>query len=443
MKKVMLWWIVVSLYASICYSSENNTTSYTLDNGLKLIIREDHRTPAAIAQIWYHVGSAQESLGSTGIAHALEHMMFQGTPTHPRGQFAETIHRLGGRFNAFTSYDMTVYHALVTANALPQSLELEADRLQHLNLWDENFEKELQVVIEERRLRVEDDPQQLFSERFFAEVLTANPYQNPVIGWQHDLDNLTTTDLRTFYNTWYAPNNATLIIVGDVNTKDMLTLVKKLFGKIPAKPVPTKKPVTLLRAFGEKRLQMNIPAKVPYVSLAYEVPTYPNHKTPRDIAALTLISVILDGDASSRLTQKLLREKALAASVRTEYDPLMRFPSLFILSATPSGSHTVAELEQALLEEINQLQHIPVTDKELQRAKTLWLANTTYTSDSVDQQALKIGAWENLGLPWETADTFDALLQTITPNDIQAVAQQYLGPNNRSVGFLNPASQGT
>jgi zinc protease len=338
---------------------------------------------------------------------------------------------------------MTVYHALVTANALPKSLELEADRLQHLNLWDENFEKELQVVIEERRLRVEDDPQQRFSERFFAEVLTANPYQNPVIGWQHDLDNLSTTDLRTFYNTWYAPNNATLIIVGDVNTKDMHALVQKFFGKIPAKPVPAKKPVVLLRAFGEKRLTMNIPAQVPVISLAYEVPTYATHKTPRDIAALSLTAIILDGDASSRLTQKLLREKNLAASVRVEYDQLMRFPTLFTFSATPSGSHTLAELEQALLEEISLLQQTPVTDKELQRAKTLWLANTTYTSDSVDQQALKIGVWENIGLPWETADTFDALIQTITPNDIQAVAQQYLGPNNRSVGFLIPASQGT
>ena len=415
-----------------------STKSYELDNGLRLIVREDHRAPVIVSQIWYKVGAAKEPLGLTGISHALEHMMFQGTPKYPDDQFLKKIHRAGGSFNASTEYDWTNYYEVLSKEHLALSFELEADRMQNLNLHDQNFKKELQVVIEERRLRVEDHPSQVMQERFYAHALLANPYQNPVIGWQEDLDHMTVPDLRRWYDAWYAPNNAVLVVVGDVESEAVYQLAQKIFGAIPKKPLPEVKPTVALTTLGEKRLEVRIPAEVPMIALGYPVPTYATTRDLKETAALMMACMILDGGSSGRLTKKLIRTTEIAAGVEVQYAYQMQYPNIFSVMAAPTPGHSLAELEAALKAELADLQATLVSAEELTRAKTLWRTQETYAADSMMAQAGSIGMWEVRGLSWEMEEKLNAAMAAVSALDIQDVARRYLMADRVTVGLLVP-----
>ncbi|MDH4150330.1 MAG: insulinase family protein, partial [Betaproteobacteria bacterium] len=243
-----------------------------LDNGLRIVVKTDRRAPVVVSMVWYRIGSMDEHNGVTGVAHVLEHMMFKGTKTVPAGEFSRLIAAAGGRDNAFTSRDYTGYFQTLHKSALPLSFRLEADRMVNLVLDREEVARELKVVMEERRWRTDDRPRSLVYERLIASSLAVHPYRNPIIGWMNDLEHLTIDDIREFYDKWYAPNNATVVVVGDVEPAEVFALAEKYFGAIPHKVLPSRKPQTEPPQLGVKRLTVKAPAELPYVLMAYQVP---------------------------------------------------------------------------------------------------------------------------------------------------------------------------
>ena len=339
-----------------CYAA-GNVQRYTLDNGLKIIVKEDHRAPVAVSMVWYNIGSADELSGLTGVSHVLEHMMFKGTPKFGLGVFSKTIASLGGQDNAFTNYDYTAYFEKIAASELPVALEMEADRMQNLLLNPDEFSKEIKVVQEERRMRTDNSPEGLTIERYLATSHLIEPYHHPVIGWMNDLKNMRMEDVLSWYRNFYAPNNATLVVVGDVNPDKVYELAKLYFGNIEKKPQYTRKNQTEPPTLGAKTVKVNAVAKVPMLMIGYPVPSVSTAKIAYEPYALEVIGSILDAGESGRLTSHLVRGSQIAGSVRVYYDLYMRYQTEFSLLATPSQSHTIAELINSLIKEINRLKN--------------------------------------------------------------------------------------
>ncbi len=413
---------------------------YRLDNGLKIIVKVDRRAPVAVSQIWYRVGASYETTGNTGLSHMLEHMMFKGTEKHGPGEFSRLMSENGASENAFTGVDYTSYFQQLESSRLALSFELEADRMRNLNLLQEEFDKEQQVVLEERRNRTDDDPMSAFSERFRATAYVNSPYRNPIIGWQTDIEQLTLADLTQWYQQWYAPNNATLVVVGDVDPEQVYELAKHYFGVLKPSPVTVLKPRPEVPQLGTKRLQVKLPAKLPVLKMGYKVPSLATAK-PEDrweTYALEILAEVLDGDDSARLSKHLIRGEELAVSAGAGYDITARLTTLFSFSGIPAEGHTVAELEHAFYTEIEQLKATPVTPEELTRIKNQLRANEVYESDSMFYQGMRIGMMETIGLEWELLDAYLDNISAVTPEQIQAVAQKYLRDEYLTVGVLEP-----
>ncbi len=434
----LLSFVTLTLFAVPAIATPPEVQQRTLANGLKVIVKEDHRAPVVTSQVWYAVGSANEYSGLTGISHVLEHMMFQGTPEHPGGEFSRIIAEQGGNENAFTSRDYTAYYQNLERSRLPIAFELEADRMQHLALLDEAFNKELKVVMEERRLRTEDQPNTQMAEQFNAVAWQASPYHNPVIGWMDDIQNLSVAELREWYRAWYAPNNATLVVVGDVTPAEVFTLAERYFGPLPRRETPKLKPRTEPEQKGERRVTVQAPAELPSLLLGYKVPTLATASEPWEAYALEVLAGVLDGDDSARLTRELVRGKALAAGIGAGYDLYSPREGLLQVSGTPSSGHTVAELEQAILQQLDQLKREPVAVEELERIKAQVMADEVYKKDSLFAQATEIGQLETIGLGWQVGEGHLAQIRAVTPEQIQQVAQRYLVDRTLTVATLDP-----
>ena len=352
---------------------------FKLSNGMKVIVQEDHRAPVVVSQVWYRAGSLDEVNGKTGVAHVLEHMMFKGTKSVPAGQFSRLIAAAGGKENAFTGTDYTCYFQQLEKSHLPLSMKLEADRMANLQITNAEFAKEIKVVMEERRWRTEDKPQSKVNEQFQSTTFNAHPYGRPVVGYMNDLENMTATDAREWYNTWYAPNNATLVVVGDVKTQEVLKLAKQYFGVLKPKVLPTRKPQTEPAQIGERRVVIKAPGKLPYLIMGFHVPTVQDKPTTAEQAwepyALDVLAGVLSGNDSARLNQKLVRETAIAVDVGAGYDSTSRGrEALFELVGTPSEGKTVAELEAALMAQVELIKTSGVTQSELDRVKAAVIA---------------------------------------------------------------------
>ncbi|HVL00732.1 MAG TPA: pitrilysin family protein, partial [Dongiaceae bacterium] len=308
----------------------DRTFTHTLDNGLKIIVREDHRAPVMVSQVWYKVGSTYETPGLTGISHVLEHMMFKGTPKVPSGEFSKIVANYGGSENAFTTYDYTGYYQLMSARNLPLSIELEADRMQNALIPDGEFTKELQVVKEERRLRTDDDPNSLAYERFMATAFLSSGYHNPIIGWMHDIDRITAADVRVWYKQWYTPNNAILIVVGDVQAQQVFELAARYFGPIPRREVPKPQVNREVAGLGERRTTVELPAKLPALFVGYNVPGI-NTGDENEVYALRMLAGVLDGGYSARIETDLVRRQQIAASAGAGYSGFSLGDTLFYL----------------------------------------------------------------------------------------------------------------
>jgi zinc protease len=412
---------------------------FKLDNGLKLIVQEDHRSPVVVSQVWYRAGSLDEVNGKTGVAHVLEHMMFKGTKNVPAGQFSRQIAAAGGKENAFTSTDYTCYFQQLEKSHLPLSFKLEADRMQNLQLTDEEFAKEIKVVMEERRWRTDDKPQSKVSEAFQGTLYHAHPYSRPVIGFMNDLENMTAEDAREWYRNWYAPNNATLVVVGDVQAEEVFKLAKQHFGKLKAKVLPVRKPQVEPGQIGERRVVVKAPAKLPYLLMGYHVPALTNPETDWEPYALEVLAGVLSGNPAARLNQRLVRETQLAIDASAGYDLLARGrQSVFALDATPSEGKTVAELEAALLQQVENIKASGVTVEELERVKAGVIAADVYKRDSMFYQGMQIGTIETIGFPWKILEDYPNKLRAITPEQVQAVAKKYLLKDNLTIATLDP-----
>lgn len=419
--------------------ADANIQEFKLDNGMRVIVQEDHRSPVVVSQVWYRAGALDEVNGKTGVAHVLEHMMFKGTKKVKAGQFSRIIAAAGGRENAFTGMDYTCYFQQLEKSQLPLSLRLEADRMANLNLTQEEFAKEIKVVMEERLWRTDDKPQSMVNEQFQAAAYNAHPYGRPIVGWMNDLENMKVEDARDWYKTWYAPNNAILVVVGDVKAQEVLKLARQNFGPIKPHALPARKPQAEPQQIGERRVVVKAPAKLPFIMMGYHVPVLQDPDKDWEPYALEILAGVLDGNASARLNQSLVREQQIAVDVGAGYDSVSRGrQSLFELQGTPSEGKTVADLEAALLQQVEKIKEAGVTAEELQRVKAQVIAADVYQRDSMFYQAMQIGQLEIAGFSWKLLKDYPAKLGAITPEQVQEVAKKYLNKDNLTIAVLDP-----
>lgn len=426
--------VLLSALLSVPSTATTPVREELLSNGLKVLLVEVPKAPVVTVQIWYRVGSRNEMMGRTGLSHMLEHMMFKGTTKYPKGTFSRTIRKNGGNDNAFTSQDYTAYFENLSADRLELALELEADRLEGLVLNEKEFQLEREVVKEERRLRTEDDPQAFLAESLFAQVFAVHPYHWPIIGWFPDLNSMTLEDLQRHYDTYYSPNNATLVIVGDIKGDKLLPTIKRIFEPLPRGPAPPKPIAVEPEQRGERRFIMKRDAQVPFVMAGYRVPNYTND----DAYPLTILESILSQGKSSRLYRSLVYKQKLALAVGAEYSLLQADPELFYCFAVVQPGRKVEEVEQSIYREIERLQNEPVTEQELQRAKNQVEASYTFGQDSNFRQAMLLGQAETVGAGWRHVDAYLEKVRTVTAEDVRRVARRYFVEDTRTVGILIP-----
>jgi zinc protease len=434
----LAWLMASCLFSSVAVAASSQVHEYRLDNGMKLVVKEDHRAPVVVSQVWYKVGSSYETEGYTGLSHVLEHMMFKGTKQRGPGEFSRIIAENGGSENAFTSRDYTAYFQRLEKSRLPVAFELEADRMRNLRLDAAEFAKEVKVVMEERRLRTEDSATALTFEQFNAVAFLNSPYRSPIIGWMDDLEGLHVEDLQKWYQQWYAPNNAVLVVAGDVNPDEVLKLAQRRYGVLTASDIQPTKPRREIEQLGIRRLVVKAPAEVPYIIMGYKVPVLLTAKEDWEPYALEVLAGILDGGDSARFSRDLVRGKQIAVSAGAGYDLNDRQQSLLLLDGSPAKGYDMAALETALRAEITKLQNTPITNEELERVKAQVLADHVYQEDSVFYQAMQIGTLEAVGLGWQKMDEYLPRIQAVTAEQVQAVARKYLIDDHLTVAVLDP-----
>lgn len=428
------------LIASHCLIAPAGANPFdrTLANGMKVIVKEDHRAPVVATMVWYRAGSVDEVNGKTGVAHVLEHMMFKGTSDVPPGEFSRRIARAGGRDNAFTSRDHTAYFQQLHKTQLPLALKLEADRMVNLQLTAEEFAKEIKVVMEERRLRTDDQSASRLFEQLMATVYTAHPYRTPIIGWMNDLENMTVEDAREWYQRWYAPNNAILVVAGDVDAQEVFDLAQTYFGALPARTLPARKPQREPAQSGTRRLTLKAPAELPRLVMAYHAPSLRDVRQDWEPYALAILAGVLDGHDAARLDRRLVRDRGIALSAGASYDGINRGEALFFLDATPAAGTAVAALEAALREEIRLLAESGVSEQELRRVQAQVVAGQVFQLDSVFNQARLMGSLETSGLPHDSLQVQSERLLAISSEQVQAVARKFLVDDQLTVAVLDP-----
>ena len=438
MKRLLLFAALLAAGGAGTGSALANPFEKQLANGMRVIVKEDHRAPTAVHMVWYRVGAMDEKDGYSGVAHMLEHMMFKGTEKVKGGEFNRIVAEAGGRDNAFTSRDYTAYFQIVPNTVLPKMMALEADRMANLRLTPEDFASEMKVVQEERRMRTEDNPQALVWEALNATAYEASPYRRPIIGWMNDLENMTWQDARDWYKSWYEPNNAYLLVVGDVDHEQVFREAERTYGRIKSHALPVRKPQREPEQRGIKRVTVKAPAKLPYIAMAWKVPRLVDVDKDREPYALEVLAGVLDGNDAARMAKSLVRSQKIAQSAGAGYDGTVRGEASFILDGQPAEGHTVAELEAALRAELKRIADEGVTAEELARIKTQIIAGEVYKRDSMMAQAMEIGQFEASGHSWRDYDKLLDKLRAVTSEEVQAVAKKYFGDDTLTVAVLDP-----
>jgi len=439
--KIRLFRCLLAFAAAVVASSaaaQSGVHEYTLANGLRVIVKEDHRAPTAVHMVWYVAGSMDEVSGASGVAHVLEHMMFKATKTVKSGEFSRRIAAAGGRENAFTNRDYTAYFQQIPKAALPLMLQLEADRMSNLLVSAAEFSREIKVVMEERRLRTEDQPHALVAEALNAEAYFAHPYRRPVIGWMNDLENMRYLDARNWYDRWYVPNNAFVVVVGDVKAAEVYALAKKTYGRIKARPLPERKPQTEPEQRGVRRLVVKAPAELPYLLMGWKCPVLRDAAKDWQPYALQVLTGVLDGNESARLNQSLVRNSRVASEVGAGYDATARGPGMCFIEGTPSQGRSVAELETGLRAELARLVQDGVSADELARVKAQLVASQVFKRDSIFGQAMEIGQFETAGLSYRDIDRVLEGVKAVSAEQVRAVAKQYFVDDQLTVAVLEP-----
>ena len=424
-------------------AADTQAQQFTLSNGMSLIVQPDRRAPTALQMVWLRVGSMDEVGGTTGVAHVLEHMLFKGTAKVPAGEFSRRVAALGGQENAFTSRDYTGYFQQIPAKRLEDVMRLESDRFAN-NRWpDAEFQRELEVVKEERRMRTDDQPRAQLFEQLNATAFIASPYRRPVVGWMSDLESMTPEDARQFYHRWYVPANAVLVVAGDVDVQRVRALAEKYYGRIPARAVPARKPQVEPVQTGMRRTVVKAPAEQAYVALAFRVPALQNLTAPtatdREALALVVLSAVLSGYDGARLERALTQgADRVADNASSSASVMGRGPAQFFLSGVPAQGQSAEALESGLRAQVARVASEGVAAAELERVKTQWVASTVYQRDSLYSRASDLGSNWVQGLPLDAEDRMLALLREVTPAQVQSVAQRYFGDDQLTVGTLVP-----
>jgi zinc protease len=402
-----------------------------LPNGLTILVLENHKAPVATFEVMYRVGSRNEQVGKTGLSHLVEHLMFRGTKKLKPEEFSNIIQENGGEDNAFTEEDLTAYFEIINRDHIDVPIALEADRM--ANFEPKGFKSEKDVVIEERRMRTEDNPEDALSEVTQAQAYVAHPYHWPVIGWMHDVQGLTLQDALDYHHIYYSPQNALIVAVGDFKSDAVIKQIAETFSAIANGPKPP--PVTALEPpqDGERTAMLKHAAELPALAEAYHVPA---HESP-DCFALELASVILSGGKSSRLYKTLVIDKRMVVDVDASYDLLSFDPTLFWVAAQMRPNVKADDVAKVLDDEIAQMAAKPVDPQELQKAKNQELAGFVFSQDSVFQEAMMLGQYELIG-NYKQLDQYIPSIDKVTPADVQRVVAKYLVKSNRTLGILVP-----
>lgn len=417
-----------------------DVSEFELENGLKLIVKEDHRAPVVVSQVWYKVGSSYEHNGITGISHVLEHMMFKETKNLKPNEFSQIIAENGGEQNAFTGRDYTAYFQKLHKDRLEVSFKHEADRMRNLVISEDELLKEREVVAEERRMRTDDNPKSMLRESFNATAFVNSPYHHPVIGWMSDINHYQADDLRAWYQKWYAPNNATVVVVGDVEPKAVLALAKQYFAPLKPEQIATVKPQIEVEQKGIREIKVKAPAELPYLMMGWKIPVVATASEDNawEPYALEVMAGILDGGNSARFAKELVREQQVATSVGAGNSLFSRLKDLFLVAGTPANGKSVDELKAAVFKQIERIKNEPVTQQELDRVKAQVVAEAVYERDSVFYQAMQIGMLETIGLDWKLSDQYVENVNAVTAEQIQAVAKKFFIDDKLTTAELVP-----
>lgn len=436
-----LLFLLVLISTQLFAQTTDNITTKTLKNGLQVVVVTDHRAPLAWFQIWYKVGSSDETLGKTGLAHALEHMMFKGTTKYPKGKIWEIVSGNGGSQNAFTSYDYTCYWQMWPKDKIELSFDIESDRMKNLTFSAEEFAKERQVILEERRMRTEDSPRGLAYEQFMAAANLATNYQNPVIGWERDIRSIHIPDLESWYAKWYTPNNAIIVVAGDVDPEHIIDLANEYFANIDPKAMDKTQNLTPTPQLGSKTLNVQTVATVPGLILGYRAPSLKTAENKEEAYALALLSQILTGGNSALFTQDMVFQKNMAASIASYYSPFTRYSGSYSFFAIPTTTSNTTKINNYLQEQIAKLQQEQLPPEALAKAKAQAIAAEVYAKESIEGQAMNIGTILAIGLSIKDYDDFISGLQNVTQGALQNAAKKYLIPEQTTLAYIEPKGE--
>lgn len=425
--------MVISAATASLAAGFDDVREYTLDNGLKVLLLEEHKAPVAVFQIWYKVGSRYEPYDKAGISHMLEHLMFKGTKKYGPKTFSRLVQKYGGSDNAFTGQDYTAYFQTFASDRIWLSLDLESDRMKGLLLDEGEFLSERDVVTEERRMRTDSDPESALGEETEAAAFKVHPYHWPIIGWMETIKNWTVTDARNHYSTYYEPNNATIVVCGDFDSDKMIAAIKDKFGSIPKGPEPPVMAITEPAQKGERRVYLEKEAQLPTIYILYHTP---NMNSP-DTFALDVLEMVVSGGKSARLYKSLVYGKQLAQYADAGYSSVSKDPETFSFYAGVMPGKTSEEVESAIYDEIEKLKSEPVTDRELQKAKNQIESSFIKGQDSNFNRAMMLGRYESVG-SWKLLNTYLDGIRAVTADDVMRVAKTYLTKDNRTVGTLIP-----
>jgi len=424
------------LWAGLAQASTLQEASFK--NGAKLIVEEDHSAPVAMVQVWLKVGGRDEEAGKTGLAHVFEHMMFKGSKQLSPGEYSKRISAMGGNDNAFTSHDFTAYFETVPAAQVDTVLKMEAERFAHLNLDAEEFGREIKVIMEERRMRTEDDPNSHMFEELSAAALRLHPYRNPVIGWMQDLEQLSIDDVRAFYKKHYVARNATIVVVGDVDFKHVKKVVGRTFGRMKNIPVEPRFNPVEPAPLGAKRVDVHLPAKSPVLAITLPVPVWQPGKNDREAAALAVATHILGGGRTAVLQRQLVDKQRKAFSASSGYDPFGMGLDLWYAYGMLGSKQSVQDFEKALWEVLSNMGTQLVSDKQLQTAKRNMIASQVFAQDSLYLRAKEIGRMETVGIGAMHKDEWLDAIRKVTAQDVLDVVSTYLRPERATTGILKP-----
>lgn len=419
-----------------------NAESFMLDNGMKVVVIPNHRAPVVTHMVWHKVGAADEATGKSGIAHFLEHLLFKGSENVPPGEFSRRVRALGGNDNAFTSQDYTAYYQSIATEHLETVMTMEADRMRGLAPPLEEVESERLVILEERRQRTENNPQNHFAEQMQYALFANHPYGTPVIGWLHEMETLDWNAAKTFYDRWYAPNNALLIVSGDITAKELRPLAEKIYGPVEKRDVPERQRTSVPPFPGKIRMVLNDPSiHQPSLNILFRVPSFNTDKETS--LALQVLQEIMSGSATTRLYKSLVVDQKLATGASLSYRDTALNETQLWLSARPAENVSLETLEEAVLQELRALIRDGVTNDELAEAKTRMQDAAAFARDSLSGPAMIFGTNLITGATVEDIEYWPYQIEKVTAEQVQNAAARYINPDNMDkrpyvTGYLLP-----